>query len=1135
MTEVWEPNVAALYLRGGGSFVIDKHNASLPRTLSLANAKGPALVKSPVLNVSVVDGGGLFENLCVIVYGRGQGATFPVLLSGLHFHRCTVDVRGTKLQAVNITMSDVPVALTMTRTEAVFTNLAMHDVAGGGAIVAKGASITINSAAFVRCSTAGSGGAIYLKALPREVLAGAKSPSTLTITDATFTHCTASGSGGAVFIDAAIGSFVRTNFSNCSAAQGGGAVWAGGIAIHHDPSNNDGVGTVTGAQLQVVDASFVDNVATQGNGGAVALVGTRSTHASGANGVLEATVFAAMHIRDSSFTSNFAPQGAGGALSMLRSHPMPNTHFSSLTFNGNRAANGGAVAVLATSQWISSDCSFSNNSASSAGVVNAAACPIAAAFVADSSRAAAGLGGAVYASAGSVVFDAAANFSHNIASCNGGAIAGQASNLTLNGARLCDNAAGNSGGGVYATESSVGGQELAVVITNTTFGSNIAQMNGGGLAAINPEQGPEHRVALQVTLQALQFDDNTAVARGGGAVFSDMPISCFNCRYTGGSAVYGHQMATQARALLLVDANAIADTPQHPGLAIGPETPTIVLLDGYSQKVTTPTAAVVRVKHGTHDGAGLVATAGFSNGTAVFGGLSLTGQVPATHTLVFTAGPGIKPTNVTVRLMPCPSGYRYSVSSGSCIGCLTGTYSAGDGWLACLPCPYGAACPGVDPVTNLRGFYGITSTQLAPTNATWSPADGHPLTMAACPANYCGYVATSTARPSTTACLHGRVGVLCGSCPANSSATVDSTSCRPNSDCNDVWWFVPAWAAFAIAFTAYLVWWQPKSSSGLLEVTAYFYQLVAVVSMQDATAHVELGVERVVEGIFSLRASSGASESMGGVCPFPMSTVHLTVFQYLLPAVAAALLIISVALGWCCIFTRLLCCTRLNEPGAALYQGLLQGELDAERAQRVRYKRWCRRRCCCCHRCAALCSKLPPFQRNPMQARLAGAAVHLVLYTYSHVIATTILLVHCVTIDGVDRLFISADVVCYTGWQVGLMFGLSILGTFPLAVPFIVRALRRANSSSSPAAPQRSAHVGVQAWGCLPRAHLHLQGRLEPRRVGRVADGAAPVPHRCCLHVGILQPSTAPGGASGNVPRFPLLPPAGAALRPPPH
>ncbi len=234
-------------------------------------------------------------------------------------------------------------------------------------------------------------------------------------------------------------------------------------------------------------------------------------------------------LEDVRFTNNTADTGgavhvaAGGAT----------LDVSACTFEGNRAGDGGALAVGEGATLSVAGSTFTSNTATNAGGAVYAAGSVVTFDTLTFTENLAFHGGALYAT-GSTVNTNGVTYTLNTASEHGGSLyLGDASALTEVGGVFSESSASTSGGGMYATGEStidatgtvfdentaVRGYGAAVYVYNggplrfasCSFAGGLAYRDGGGLYSYSADG--------DVTVEDCSFTDNVATNGSGGAVY----------------------------------------------------------------------------------------------------------------------------------------------------------------------------------------------------------------------------------------------------------------------------------------------------------------------------------------------------------------------------------------------------------------------------------------------------------------------------------------------------------------------------------------------------------------------------------------------------------------------------------------
>ncbi|XP_028403814.1 uncharacterized protein LOC114526414 [Dendronephthya gigantea] len=232
-------------------------------------------------------------------------------------------------------------------------------------------------------------------------------------------------------------------------------------------------------------------------------------------------------------------------------------------------------------------------------------------------------------------------------------------------------------------------------------------------------------------------------------------------------------------------------------------------------------------------------------------------------------------------------------------------------------------------------------------------------------------------------CYHGRYGRLCGACMTGLTETLFTPSCRKPEKCKD-YWFWPVAGVFVLGFTLYLLiqpdifgimyryitWFrsaiptdvEPESTSisGLEHIVFFYYQSVDILTVQSSKNFVwNNHFTQFTVGLFNFDPRLNRD---GFACPFPgLNPVSKLLFR--------ALGVVSVLFAIPFIFLL--------------------------------------------HKVASLFLPLRP----PKIAVYLSAFLKSVLLGYNVLARKSLTLLHCVTVDGVNCLFVNCNIECYTWWQ----------------------------------------------------------------------------------------------------------------------
>ncbi|PFX13542.1 hypothetical protein AWC38_SpisGene22364 [Stylophora pistillata] len=343
--------------------------------------------------------------------------------------------------------------------------------------------------------------------------------------------------------------------------------------------------------------------------------------------------------------------------------------------------------------------------------------------------------------------------------------------------------------------------------------------------------------------------------------------------------------------------------------------------------------------------------------------------------------------NITVlkySCLRCPSGF-YSLSRATSQGLIIKST------VRCLQCPFGARCVegGIVAKTN---FWGYRNSMSAP------PL----LTFVTCPEHYCR--SPSPGRNGYNSCSKNRRGILCGECIPGYSATLFSTECRKDEECDNYWFWVLTFS-FTIVLSLYLlgklptlsfivnriIWFRKKecqrndSASHQLEhhtdnayvkITFYFYQAaeLLIVGCKETLLQKVPGMYAVTAAFnFKLRT---LNKGLG--CPFAGLT---SVTKELVYSSTVFLTMADIALIYCvhCVINVL----RRN--------------------------------------------------KKPSYFHFMAVIMEVLLLGYERLAETCLKLISCVSIESEKRLYIDANVTCMQWWQYLVLAYIAVF-----IVPFIV-------------------------------------------------------------------------------------------------
>ena len=369
----------------------------------------------------------------------------------------------------------------------------------------------------------------------------------------------------------------------------------------------------------------------------------------------------------------------------------------------------------------------------------------------------------------------------------------------------------------------------------------------------------------------------------------------------------------------------------------------------------------------------------------------------------YTHHEGVTKELVWISTERCPVG-TYSIRRGKQSG-----YSAKE-LVNCYRCPVGGNC----------------SSSLAAQPNFWGyPVNKDSVSYQLCPEGYCCLPSVDNKCSYDnnsylhSGCQDNRTGILCGQCKQNFTEGLFTTECVRAKDCTHSWYLV-VFLALTFLFALYLVgkppvfewvgkqltWFIPRRAEendqesvspnyGFLKIIFYFYQVAGVLTESSYGVKNLLRNEIVlpITNLFNLKLYANTNWK---ICPWPIFTPLLkTVFP---------LVIVMTIFFWI----------------PVLY--LLHSGLNK------------------------LCKRRPTF---PPAGPYLGAVLEIMLLSYSAVTGTIARLLHCVSIQEVDRWYYDAQYVCWHQWWQIVAFVVIALYLFPFmfTLCFISVQLYRAKIS----------------------------------------------------------------------------------------
>lgn len=337
----------------------------------------------------------------------------------------------------------------------------------------------------------------------------------------------------------------------------------------------------------------------------------------------------------------------------------------------------------------------------------------------------------------------------------------------------------------------------------------------------------------------------------------------------------------------------------------------------------------------------------------------------------------------------------------------------------CYPCPYGADCfLGGYQVMSLGDFWCLANSS-------------HALECWSCPSGYC---CTSSCMWNSS-CADNRGGTLCGSCLPGYSEVYGSSRCISDEDCIP-WRFVLVTNAVALAYVLFLVVLPVGSQvecygsrktlafssiclfQPLWKSFTYFMQTVPILLKGAA-------MEQFIQFIVVLVSLDISSSSGGGwwgyACPVDMTAKSKRELQLLMLPLMLMWLVVAWLGYLLCDKLKVLC----NGP---IYHPInVEIQLLDEQPGRV--------------------VPLPPLKIS-RSFQFGGAFASLLLLCYSSITYTLMRLVACVDVAGGNRLYVDAEIECYTAEQIVIFVVLGVVGTLPFLLLLFRRTARSSESGS---------------------------------------------------------------------------------------
>ncbi|XP_028410625.1 uncharacterized protein LOC114533314 [Dendronephthya gigantea] len=374
----------------------------------------------------------------------------------------------------------------------------------------------------------------------------------------------------------------------------------------------------------------------------------------------------------------------------------------------------------------------------------------------------------------------------------------------------------------------------------------------------------------------------------------------------------------------------------------------------------------------------------------------------------------------------CPSGYSikhttklWISQSFECNLCTMGSYSVQRGvyrnnaanMVDCLPCPYGGKCRrGLEALPN---FWGYKVQDIPPT-----------IHFSRCPRGYCCQGSAMEGCVPYDTCNSNRHGRLCGQCMPGYTEDLFTPLCRRSEDCSD-YWFWPMAVAFVLGFTLYLIV-QPDISGILRRSITWFRPSKPQVfdGVEDHRSHHNQDVQDTIQPLILPADQTIVYETSGAeriVFFYYQATdilsaqgAHNTIWEHHLNQFILGFFNFDIRLnrdGFACPFQGLTPVSKLLFHTLGVFSVLFAIP--------------------CLfifHKAISMC--LPV--RSPTNGVYLSAFLKAVFLGYTVLARKCLTLLKCVTVDGVNCLFVNCTIECYTWWQ-------TLIGTLVLIYffPFV--------------------------------------------------------------------------------------------------
>ncbi len=346
---------------------------------------------------------------------------------------------------------------------------------------------------------------------------------------------------------------------------------------------------------------------------------------------------------------------------------------------------------------------------------------------------------------------------------------------------------------------------------------------------------------------------------------------------------------------------------------------------------------------------------------------------------------------LTVRCAAC-SAMHYVPSNGSAKVVYKGHegITISHGQAVCRTCPYGGQCPG-DGLVARPHFWGYSS--------------GNGTVFQQCPADYCCDGMPDNLCVAVASCAKSRAGVLCSQCKANFSQSILSNSCIPNGACTDTWF----WVVFLAGAFLYMIWYTFKED--ILQCPSVLSGKISQCvrgSREDKSKEQLTYIDKGYFGILIYFVQATAVLRIN--FHVPENRNMLRTLQQIETNVG---LFLTIELSY--VQADVCPATNLNQTDKVISKFLFLIGIFASWAAALLFTWWMKGFCACVF-------AAPKIKFDGIINKLVGGLVRITKYSYGGFTKIVFFSLLCVTVNEKTVWFHDASVLCFSTWQMLMMF-----------------------------------------------------------------------------------------------------------------